>query len=465
MTASNSLSRRAFLQSTGIIGAGLVLAPTILAQDKPPPSDDLNVALIGAGTQGRFLLEQALRLKGIRFTAVCDIWPFAQDAAAKYIAARRTDKALPPVYVDYQDMLAKEKDLQATVVATPDWMHADHSIACMKAGLDVYCEKEMSNDILKARQMVLASRETKRLLQIGHQRRSHPRYLLCYDNIIKADKLLGRITYVFGQWNRSVTKTGPRGFPKDKALGEAVLKTYGYDNMDQFRDWRWFKKFGGGPIADLGSHQIDIFGWFLGAQPRCVAAFGGLDYWKDQGWDLPDNVTAIYEFDTPQGVVRALYQTLSTTAARGYFESFMGTDGTLQMSENPTQCRVFAEGHLTPAKTTDPHPWAGKKYLLRLESPDNKPEPNEATKTTADAILEVYKSKPPVAFVPTLADPTLDQNLHLPHLANFFDTVRGKAKLNCPGEVGYETAVQVLKVNEAIAAGKTLTFKPEDFKV
>ena len=57
------------------------------------------------------------------------------------------------------------------------------------------------------------------------------------------------------------------------------------------------------------------------------------------------------------------------------------------------------------------------------------------------------------------------QSLHQPHLQNFFDAVRGKAKLNCPGEVGYETAVQVLKVNEAVAAGKTLTFKPEDFKV
>ncbi len=54
---------------------------------------------------------------------------------------------------------------------------------------------------------------------------------------------------------------------------------------------------------------------------------------------------------------------------------------------------------------------------------------------------------------------------HQPHLHNFFDAVRGKGKLNCPGEIGYETAVTVLKVNEAIAAGRKLEFKPGDFEV
>ncbi len=54
---------------------------------------------------------------------------------------------------------------------------------------------------------------------------------------------------------------------------------------------------------------------------------------------------------------------------------------------------------------------------------------------------------------------------HQPHLENFFDAVRGKAKLNCPAEIGYETAVMVLKVNEAVEAAKRLEFKPEEFKV
>ena len=54
---------------------------------------------------------------------------------------------------------------------------------------------------------------------------------------------------------------------------------------------------------------------------------------------------------------------------------------------------------------------------------------------------------------------------HQPHLQNFFDAVRGKAALHCPAEAGYETAVAVLKVNEAIEAKQRLSFRPEEFKV
>ncbi|MHC4529502.1 MAG: Gfo/Idh/MocA family protein, partial [Planctomycetota bacterium] len=57
----------------------------------------------------------------------------------------------------------------------------------------------------------------------------------------------------------------------------------------------------------------------------------------------------------------------------------------------------------------------------------------------------------------------LNKPFHQPHLENFFDAVRGKAKLNCPVEIGYETAVTVLKVNEAVQAGRRLDFKPEEF--
>ena len=54
---------------------------------------------------------------------------------------------------------------------------------------------------------------------------------------------------------------------------------------------------------------------------------------------------------------------------------------------------------------------------------------------------------------------------HKPHLENFFDAIRGKASLTCPPEVGYETAVSVLKVNQAVEAGSTLDFKPGEFRI
>jgi hypothetical protein len=78
-------------------------------------------------------------------------------------------------------------------------------------------------------------------------------------------------------------------------------------------------------------------------------------------------------------------------------------------------------------------------------------------------VLDVRESpKPPSYDIPVSMG---NKRIHQFHLENFFDAIRGKAKLNCPGEIGYETAVTVLKVNEAVAAGRKLEFKPGDFEV
>jgi predicted dehydrogenase len=141
----------------------------------------------------------------------------------------------------------------------------------------VYCEKEMSNTLEGARSMVAAARETGKLLQIGHQRRSNPRYIHCYEKLLSEAKLLGRIVTVNGQWNRAVAPD--LGAPDRYAIPEARLKQYGFKDMHQFRNWRWYKGLGGGPIVDLGSHQIDIYTWFLGVNPSHVMASGGQLYY------------------------------------------------------------------------------------------------------------------------------------------------------------------------------------------
>ena len=90
-------------------------------------------------------------------------------------------------------MLTKEKDLDAVIIATPDRFHAEQTNACLKAGLHVYCETPMAHDLDAARSMVNTARETDKLLQIGHWRRSSPRYVHTFDRIVKPGELLGRI--------------------------------------------------------------------------------------------------------------------------------------------------------------------------------------------------------------------------------------------------------------------------------
>jgi predicted dehydrogenase len=417
----------------------------------PVASADLqviNVALLGAGAQGQVLTDAMLRIPGLRFRAVCDIWTEYNQKRVVNILGRFKHQV--NAYEDYREMLDKEKELDAVVISTPDFWHAQHAVDCLKAGRHVYCEKEMSNTLEGARAMVAAARETGKLLQIGHQRRSNPRYLHCYDKILGEAKLLGRIVTVNGQWNRAVAPD--LGAPDRYAIPEARLKQFGFKDMHQFRNWRWYKGLGGGPIVDLGSHQIDIYTWFLGVNPSHVMASGGLLYHDPKTHEWYDTVMVVYDYDTPNGPVKAYYQTQTTNGSQGYFENFMGDQGTLLISESEVNY-----GGLLYRDTNAPawDPWVQKGYVTAPKVQEAKGEED------AGAVMDVRESVSPDEHrVPiVLRDP-----YHQPHLQNFFDAVRGKAKLNCPAEIGYESAVSVLKVNEAIEAKNRLSFKPEDFK-
>ena len=184
------IDRRSFLQSTAAVGAGLAMSPMVLGAASG--GDDLNIGLLGCGAQGQVLMNACRKIPGIRFKAICDIWKAYNQKRVSGIL--RAYKHEHNTYEDYQDMLASEKDLDAVIVATPDFWHSPHAVACMEAGKHVYCEKEMSNTLEGARKMAEAAKKTGKLLQIGHQRRSNPRYRHCYEKLIKEAKILGRIT-------------------------------------------------------------------------------------------------------------------------------------------------------------------------------------------------------------------------------------------------------------------------------
>ena len=437
------IDRRQFIKTSTAAGASLILAPHVLTGAKSFGVDDINVALLGAGAQGQVLMNACLKIPGIRFKAVCDIWKEYNQKRVYRLLGKYGHKL--NAYEDYREMLANEKDLDAVIVATPDFWHAEHATACLEAGLNVYCEKEMSNTLEGAKQVVWAAKKSGKLLQVGHQRRSNPRYIHCYEKLIKEAKILGHITTINGQWNRAVQPD--LGWPEKYAIPQPRLEQYGFQSMAQFRNWRWYKGFGGGPIVDLGSHQIDIFSWFLDAVPSSVMASGGTDYYDSQTHEWYDTVMAMFEYDTPKGLVRAFYQTITTNSNMGYFENFMGDQGTLQISESAGRAGIYRE---QSAPLWDK--WVDKSFL---NAPAEEKIPN-----VNGAVLDVRETVvPPKYELPV----TFNDPYHKPHLENFFNSIRGKDTLNCPAEVGYETAVVVLKVNEAVEKASLLEYDSNEF--
>lgn len=455
-------TRRDFFTTGLKLGAAVLVAPYLAraqaGADASGGSRTLNVALIGCGEQGRVLLNAALKIPDLRFRAVCDIWEYNRTYGERLLG--KFGHAVK-AFSDYREMLAATADLDAVIVATPDFMHAEHTNACLRAGKHVYCEKLMANTVENARSMVHTQRETGKLLQIGHQRRSNPRYVHARDKIVRPG-LLGRVTTINGQWNRAVSDD--LGFPARHALPEATLHQYGYANMHEFRNWRWFKKYAGGPISDLGSHQIDVFNWMLGSNPTSVLAGGGVDYYQTHEWY--DNVMAIYEYPTTAGPVRAFYQVLTTTSAGGgYHEYFMGDEGALKLSENPKYTRLFREArapdwdHWVAAGVLG-KPGVGEEGAPAPVKPWEKPKPKFSLAPPRASVVDVRETAELSAWELPV---TLDKAIHQPHLENFFDAIRTGSPLSCPAESAFASAVTILRVNEAVAMRRQLDFTVADF--
>ncbi len=440
------MKRRDFLKSVTGAGVGLALSRHAFAS-KPlptPGTDAIHVAVIGFGAQGDVLINAAKNIPGLRFQAMCDIWSYNQRKGLGKLHAYGHKANL---YEDYRELLDKEKGLHAAIVATPDWMHAEHANACMEAGLHVYCEKEMSNSLEKARSMVETARRTKRLLQIGHQRRSNPRYIHAIDRLIRDVRLLGRVTHANAQWNRAVYEDLPN--IRSHEMSAQKLAEYGYASMHELRNWRWYKKYGGGPIVDLGSHQIDLFAWIFGANPRSVIASGGIDYYPHHEWY--DNVMCVYEYENSQGTGRAFYQTLTTSRHGGFYETFMGENGTIIISEVPSQGNVAER----EAHAPDWGVLVKQGLLEQMRAPINT---SASKNTILDVRVTAEAGKWPLPI--ELAKPA-----HQPHLENFFSAIRNGTPLNCPAKIGYETAVAVLAVNEAVRTNVKIYFKEAEFKI
>jgi predicted dehydrogenase len=347
----------------------------------------------------------------------------------------------------------------------PDWKHAEVSNACLRAGFDVYCEKEMDKTIDGARQMVITARETNKILQIGHQRHSNPFYKLAHK-LIHRDKVCGRITHGRGQFNRNMNGRWLDDAP------DFECDKYGYATMSHLRDWRLYKKHGGGWMADLGSHQVDVYNWMLDANPHSVMGCGGIDYYIDETFEKVvdgkplrkpypnrewyDNVMCIFEYPDVVGgngsLVRIHYQVITTNKFDWFYEVLFGTDGTLFLSSDGGL--IFRE------------PGAPK---LAWDT--------EASKTTVmgrDSIQTgVGRTLSMGGRLRFLRHGEGGQRIriekskteHQQSLEDFIYALRTGIRGGCSPEAGYVTTVACLTSSEAAEKKTKIVFKPEDFVV
>ena len=436
------MDRREFI-NTAIAGAGLSLLPgAVPPGDTAQAGDKLHVALIGHGRQGSVLFDAMRNIPGLHFQAVCDIWDYQRKGGMGRV--RTLQRHVPNGYADIDEMLATEKGLDAAIIATPDFWHAPHTLKCLEAGLHVYCEKTMSNTLDGARAIVRAADKSGKLCQIGYQRRSNPRYRYTLEQLLNGKHIFGQIVNVNGQWNRSLASSQEIAFRSSLAIKQDILSQYGYKDMRQFMNWRLARDLSGGPAFNLGSHQIDVFNWFLGVAPKSVCAFGSNDYFKQR--EHFDNVMAVFEYDAPQGSVRACHQVVTASQGiGGYFENFMGTEGSLNLSEAPVFTNMVPSGNGMVWEKL-----ASRGYLKKKAPPLRRRSNGEIiesrpSQTPLDCELPGDLNKPP----------------HQPHLENFFAAIRGETTLNCDARRAFASEAPMHWVNPSARSRQAITFTDE----
>jgi len=301
MEKEQDVTRREFLKTAAAAAAVTALpgAPAILAN--PGPSDAVPYGIIGTGTEGCTLLRFLSTIPEGRCLANCDIYPPNLKKGVETI------KSNPRTYGDYRELL-DQKDIEAVVIATPLNLHAKMVIDALDAGKHVFVEKTMYFKEEEGDQIRKALAEhRKQVLQVGLQRRSSVLYNVAMQMIRKG--AIGKVMFVRAQWHRNNDWRRPVPDPK----------------FERLINWRMYREYSGGLLAELASHQIDVANWAIGAEPVSVVATGGIDYWKD-GRETCDNVEAIYEYPGGQ---KLLWSSILYNDHFGFDEQIMGDQGTL----------------------------------------------------------------------------------------------------------------------------------------
>lgn len=282
MADEKKVSRRGFMGAAAA-GAVFSIVPrhVLGGEGNAPPSAKLNIAGIGVGGMGFGDLQN---LASENIVALCDVdHDYAARAFQQYPNAK--------VYTDYREMLEKQKDIDAVLIATPDHTHAVITMAALRAGKHVYCEKPLTHDIYEARTVAKAARESSVATQMGIQGHSgEGARLICewiwagaIGNVREVDAWCALSYYPPGhagwssKWLRRPTDTPPvpAGLNWDLWIGPAPMRPY--HPAYHPRVWRCWWDFGNGMMGDRGVHTLDPVVWALKLGPPESVEAGSLD--------------------------------------------------------------------------------------------------------------------------------------------------------------------------------------------
>jgi len=441
--ADKTNSRRDFMKNATLGAAGVVLASRASSYASILGANDrVRVGIVGYSDRCRQALIPSFMMHAkelnFDFVAVSDIWSRRREegaAAISQLVGHEIAKARN------NEELYDRKDVDAVIIATADFQHALHGVEAVRAGRDAYVEKPMANTMEDAKAIRTAVEETKRIVQIGSQRRSGQNYIRA-NEFINSGKF-GDIVMVEMTWN--VNQPGRWRRPQ-------LLKEIRKEDTDwnrfllnrrengskpewdprKYLEFRLFWPYSSGIPCQWMSHQIDTVHWFSNLpRPRSVVANGGIYQWHD-GRQNFDTMTAVFDYgplnDMSKGF-QVCYCSRFSNSAGGVKELYYSNGGMINLDTN----KITPEGG-----------------LRAKEAAEMQMQPNLLTEMSlADAPAQT-----PVA---TSANTGADR-LTSAHMRNWMECIRSRKTPNADVHAGYNHSTAICMTIAAMHTGKKVTF-------
>ena len=412
--SATGMIRRTFLKTAG---AAVPLAQSSPLRAQRSANDVIGLAILGVGTRGIYLLEQFQACPGVEVRAISDLYaPNVRRAMDTC-----TNKKLR-VEKDWRKAI-DSKDIDAVVVATPDFWHARMTIAAAELKKDVYTEKGLCRTMDEAKRMRKALRDNGCVFQLGHHQNSEAPFIRGRE--IYQSGRLGKVplvrTYIdrtssYPEWqfytayniNQTPAEAGPETIDWERFLGDAAPRRP-FD-AERFFRWRCWWDYGTGIAGDLMSHQWDGVNCVMGMGiPEAAMTQGGLYWWKNDR-EAPDMWHVM--FDYPSRDLAVQFNCSFHNRHMGTNTFFLGRDATMEV--HSPWCRVW----------------------------DAEWKPEQKGKTQPEYELR------------------RDDMRVTSHMRDFIDCVRSRAETRCGVQRAWEEAVTIIMSVESYRRERKVRWDP-----